>query len=286
MLEQESFLKKLAWLADYAGECGNVLTKDEVEKAFSGMELAEQQFDLIYRYLFEKKITVRGIRIDYFKEDAPDFKPEWMQANEKGSTENTDDFLWCEKDKKSAVNWEDSEDSRYLQIYLEELEQLPKVTESERLELAMRLLAGEEIVFHPLLEATLYEVVEIARTYLGRGVLLEDLIQEGNIALMQVLKEITGKRMQKEPLRYIKEYVQYEMEQYIDEEAALGDEEERVVAKLGLLHEAAKYLAKENGELPSEEELAAFTKISVQEITELIRLSQDVNFVGESNTEK
>ena len=50
MLEQESFLKKLAWLADYAGECGNVLTKDEVEKAFSGMELAEQQFDLIYRY--------------------------------------------------------------------------------------------------------------------------------------------------------------------------------------------------------------------------------------------
>ena len=47
MLEQESFLKKLAWLADYAGECGNVLTKDEVEKALSGMELAEQQFDLI-----------------------------------------------------------------------------------------------------------------------------------------------------------------------------------------------------------------------------------------------
>lgn len=285
MLEQESFLKKLAWLADYAGECGNVLTKDEVEKAFSGMELAEQQFDLIYRYLFEKKITVRGILIDHL-EDAPDFKPDWMRGNEKDSAENKEDFLWCEEDKKGAANWEDSEDSRYLQIYLEELEQLPKVTESERLELAMRLLAGEEIVFHPLLEATLYEVVEIARTYLGRGVLLADLIQEGNIALMQVLKEITGKKMQKEPLRYIKEYVQYEMEQYIDEEAALGDEEERVVAKLGLLHEAAKYMAKENGELPSEEELAAFTKIPVQEIAELIRLSQDVNFVGESNAEK
>ena len=45
-------------------------------------------------------------------------------------------------------------------------------------------------------------------------------------------------------------------------------------------------MSKENGELPSEEELDAFTKIPVQEIAELIRLSQDVNFVGESNAEK
>lgn len=283
MLEQENFLEKLAWLADYAKKCGNVLTKDEVDKAFSGMELAGQQFDLIYRYLFEKKITVRGILVDNLKEDTPDFKPKWMRENEVDSPENKEDFLWCKEDEKDAKN---SEDSRYLQIYLEELKQLPKVTENERLELAMRLLAGEETLFHPLLEATLYEVVETARKYLGQGVLLEDLIQEGNIALMQVLKEITGKKQQEEPLRYIREYVQYEMEQYIDEQTALGDEEERVVAKLGLLHEAAKYLAKENGELPSAKELAEFTKIPLQEVAELIRLSKDIDFVGKNKTEK
>ena len=54
MSEQQKFMEALTRLAVYAQETGNVLTKTEVEEIFRDMSLSEQQFDLIYRYLFEK----------------------------------------------------------------------------------------------------------------------------------------------------------------------------------------------------------------------------------------
>ena len=287
------------------------------------MELSGEQFDLIYRYLFEKRITIQGIPLELPVQDEPDFEPQWMTAGMASDPENGADKEWEEGRDTEENEWrktadpesrsigpeaeedrtgEDGteteeadaaaksgkagatagnahEDARYLRLYLEELENLPPVTEEDRLALAMRLLAGEEAALEPLLNATLREVVELARSYRGRGVLLEDLIQEGNIGLLQVLREMKGKKRQEEPLRYIHEFVQYTMEQYLDEQLAGGEAEERLVAKLGLLHEAAKYLARENGTLPSARELAEFTKLPEEEITELVRLSKEVDLI-------
>ena len=260
MLDQNKFMERLAELAEYAELNGNVLTKTEVEESFAGMELAEAQFDLIYRYLFEKKIRIQGIALDLQESatdsaDSADGKPEDYDAS--------------------------GEDSKYLAMYMEELAELPAVSEPERLAMAIRRLAGEEAVYAELLNAMLPDVVEAAKTYCGRGVLLEDLIQEGNIGLMQVLQELTGKGRQEEPLEYIREYVKFSIAQYIDGETETEDAQERVIAKLGLLHEASKYMAQENGVLPSKAELAEYTRIPQEEIEELIRLAKDINFLGE-----
>ncbi|MDE7298399.1 MAG: hypothetical protein K2N94_06160, partial [Lachnospiraceae bacterium] len=329
MSERDRFMEALEQLAAYAREAGNVLTKTEVEESFRGMALSGEQFDLIYRYLFEKRITIQGIPLELPAQDEPDFEPQWMTAGMASEPENGAGEEWeegrdadengrrkgadperrsmrpedeedqTEEDKTEEDEAETEEadaaaksgktgtaagdareDARYLRLYLEELENLPLVTEEDRLALAMRLLAGEEAALEPLLNATLREVVELARSYRGRGVLLEDLIQEGNIGLLQALREMKGKKRQEEPLRYIHEFVQYTMEQYLDEQLAGGEAEERLVAKLGLLHEAAKYLAKENGTLPSARELAEFTKLPEEEIAELVRLSKDVDLIG------
>ena len=268
-MDQNSFMEALLGLADYAQGNGNVLTKAQVEESFDGMDLSEAQYDLIYRYLFEKKITIQGIRIEPMEHTGEDAGKDGRKKAEGGSA-------------RTAGNTDNGEeDSRYLRVYLKEIEPFRQVKQAERLALAMRLLDGEEAVFDELLHASLHEVVEVAKGYRGRGVHVEDLIQEGNIALMQVLRELTGKKSQAEPLAYIREYVRLAIAEHIDGQTAYGDEQERIVAKLGLLHEAAKHMAKENGVLPDAQELADYTKLAVEEVKELVRLSKDVDFLRE-----
>ncbi|MDE7326952.1 MAG: hypothetical protein K2N63_11895 [Lachnospiraceae bacterium] len=253
MEDRDRFMEILNGLSECAQKNGGVLDRSEVEKGFLGMELTEEQYDMIYRYLFGKKITIKGIRL----------KP-YNNRTEPGT----------------GIDDGELEDSRYLNLYYGELDGLKCLTEKERLSLAMRLLSGEEDVMRQLLDASLHEVVEIAKEYRGRGAHLEDMIQEGNLALIQVLTEMTGKGKCAQPLVYIREYVRCAIAEYIDGEVADGDGKERVVAKLGLLHEAAKHLAKENGVLPGVRELAEFTKLSAEEIRELVLLSKDVDFLG------
>ena len=70
-----------------------------------------------------------------------------------------------------------------LRLYLEELEELPKVEEPQTL--AEKSLAGNSRAGEELATGRLYRVVELAGEMVGRGVLLLDLIQEGSLGLWQ-----------------------------------------------------------------------------------------------------
>lgn len=318
MLDKSGFMEALQSLADYAELNGGVLTKTEVEENFQGMELTEGQYDLIYQYLFEKRITITGIEMKLptrelkaseYRNSGGVQEPEltWAAPAFSNDEEEYDKGEKYDKVHGIAADWEKEEngqkcsssdfeeltsktdsgteepksreDSVYLQMYLEELKDLPKLTEPERLQLVMQLMDGRAEVLSELLNASLYQVVDIARDYCGRGALLEDLIQEGNIGLMQVLEELKGKRQQVEPLLYMKEFIQYTIEQYLDSELAEGEDEEQVLAKMALLHEAARLMATENGVLPTAKELAAYTKIPEAEIMDMVSLTKDVSLI-------
>ena len=70
-----------------------------------------------------------------------------------------------------------------LRLYLEELEELPKVEDPQAL--AEKALAGNDRAGEELATGRLYRVVELASEMVGRGVLLLDLIQEGSLGLWQ-----------------------------------------------------------------------------------------------------
>ena len=70
-----------------------------------------------------------------------------------------------------------------LRLYLEELEELPKVEDPQVL--AEKSLAGNDRAGEELATGRLYRVVELANEMVGRGVLLLDLIQEGSLGLWQ-----------------------------------------------------------------------------------------------------
>jgi DNA-directed RNA polymerase specialized sigma subunit len=74
--------------------------------------------------------------------------------------------------------------------------------------------------------------------------------------------------------------VSHAMEAYIDEMTESKDWENTVLAKTNLLHEAAKYMAEEMGRVPTIEELSEYTKITRDEIKDIMGLSEDAKRVA------
>ncbi len=82
----------------------------------------------------------------------------------------------------------DGPDVSFLQMYLDEIAGLSKLSDEELRGLKQAALLGDEEAKHELANSYLPKVVEIAKLYTGQGVPLEDLIGEGNIGLMMGLE--------------------------------------------------------------------------------------------------
>ena len=91
---------------------------------------------------------------------------------------------------EAGYTQEDLEPEDPLRIYLEELAEAP-VCGDENL-LALDAAAGNDSARDTLAQLGLSRVIEIANEYAGRGVLLLDLIQEGNLGLWQAVRSYSG----------------------------------------------------------------------------------------------
>jgi RNA polymerase primary sigma factor len=79
-----------------------------------------------------------------------------------------------------------------LQIYLHDINATPLLSAEEERTLALRVAEGDPYAREHMVKANLRLVVNIARGYLGKGLSLEDLIEEGNLGLMRAVEGYDG----------------------------------------------------------------------------------------------
>ena len=79
-----------------------------------------------------------------------------------------------------------------LQIYLHDINDTPLLSAEEERDLAERVAMGDPYARDHMVKANLRLVVNIARGYLGKGLSLEDLIEEGNLGLMRAVEGFDG----------------------------------------------------------------------------------------------
>jgi RNA polymerase primary sigma factor len=79
-----------------------------------------------------------------------------------------------------------------LQIYLHDINNTPLLSAAEERDLAGRVALGDPFARDHMVKANLRLVVNIARGYLGKGLCLEDLIEEGNLGLMRAVEGFDG----------------------------------------------------------------------------------------------
>jgi RNA polymerase primary sigma factor len=81
-----------------------------------------------------------------------------------------------------------------VQIYIQQVSQIPLLTAEEEKDLAEKIAAGDKEAAKKLAEHNLRLVISIARKYVGCGLPLLDLIQEGNIGLMRAAEQFDANK--------------------------------------------------------------------------------------------
>ncbi|MBI3968166.1 MAG: sigma-70 family RNA polymerase sigma factor [Chloroflexi bacterium] len=81
-----------------------------------------------------------------------------------------------------------------MQLYLREIRQAPLLSALQEIELAKRIERGDRRAVQQLVRANLRLVVSIAKKYVGRGLSLLDLIQEGNLGLLRAVDRYEWRR--------------------------------------------------------------------------------------------
>ena len=264
---EAAFAESLQRIRRIAREQGNCISEEQVKEEFSDLEFNDAQLQMVYDYLEKHKVGI-GEPVD------PDA----------GLTE---------------------EERSYLQIYLDGLEALPVYSDGERRAYTISAMAGDRVAGQRLTESYLKDVADIAKLYSGQGILLEDLIGEGNVALATGVEMLmsgaggpAGSRMQAkadgltqagkpdEAEGTLVKGIMDAMEALIQENADQDKRDRKVADKVNKVADRARELAEELRRKVTPEELARETGISLRSIQDAMRMSgfqiEDIAYAKDS----
>jgi RNA polymerase primary sigma factor len=100
----------------------------------------------------------------------------------------------AEEQDENATPPADAGESDAVMTYLREIGRVPMITHEREIELAKRIESGDRDAMKQFILANLRLVVSIAKRYVGRGLTLLDLIQEGNIGLIRAVQRYDWRR--------------------------------------------------------------------------------------------
>lgn len=237
MNREIEFGKTLEVVRGIAREQGNCISKEQVEEAFAALELNDDKLELVFDYL--KK---HGIGI--------------------GEPLNPEEYL-------------SEEEVDYLEEYLNQLKELPEVSEGEKEAITLSAMAGDLDAQRSLINIFLPQVVEIAKLYAGQGVFLEDLIGEGNVAVAMGVTMLGALEHAGEAQGMLAKMVMDAMEEYIAENAEEVKKYRKIADKVNKVADKANELSKDLHRKVTVEELMEETGMSDKYIREAMRISGD-----------
>lgn len=160
-------------------------------------------------------------------------------------------------------------------IYLDEIAANRVLTAEEERELFQRIEAGDEAARQTVIDCNLKFVIRIARRFMGRGLPLEDLVQEGNMGLLEAISRFDyrlGFRFSTYAAFWIRQSVQVGVRQ----RGSLVRIPVRKSRQLGFMSEVIQEYLSVHGRPPTEEEIAERLEISAEDARELVRLGEAV----------
>ncbi len=227
------------------------ITYEELASTLKGLELDAEALDELYNLFNENSIAV-------VSEEEPD------SDNEGGDKLLLDDNTLT---KDLTIN-------DPVRMYLKEIGQIKLLSMEEELELADRILSGDQEAKSILAEANLRLVVSIAKRYVGRGMLFLDLIQEGNIGLMKAVDKFDVTKGYKFST-YATWWIRQAITRAIADQARTIRVPVHMVETINKLARVQRQLTLELNREPTEEELAAKMNISVDKIRDIYKISQE-----------
>ena len=156
---------------------------------------------------------------------------------------------------ENELNIQDGMLTEPLKIYLNEIGQIPLLSEEEERDLGRRSSEGDESARRKLEEANLRLVVSLAKHYTGRGVQLMDLIQEGNMGLMRAAEKYDY-TMENRFSTYASWWIKEAMQRSIDQQSREIRVPVHVAENMKRVQKTARELLQELGREATPKEIA------------------------------
>ena len=220
----------------------NKVTFEELENKLEKLDLSPEQNAEIYRYLEEKGIKI----IDTF-------------------------------DKDNSALYKSISDVAVddpVKMYLKDIGKVPLLTSEEEVELAQKMLEGDEEAKRKLSEANLRLVVSIAKKHVGHNLAFLDLIQEGNIGLIKAAEKFDCDRGFRFST-YATWWIRQAITRAIADQARTIRIPVHMVETINRMRQATNQLVYQNGHEPTPEELAKAMDMSVERVREIQRMAQE-----------
>ena len=199
--------------------------------------------------------------------------------------EVVDDFI-SDEDLDGALNYsgEDDLDAALasegvsiddpVKIYLKDIGRFPLLSPEEEIELAIRTSKGDSVARERLNESNLRLVVSIAKRYVGRGMQLLDLVQEGNLGLIKAVEKFDYTKGYKFST-YATWWIRQAITRAIADLARTIRIPVHMVETITKVKKVSSQLLHENGHEASIEEIAEKLEMPVDRVRDIIRISQD-----------
>jgi RNA polymerase primary sigma factor len=160
-----------------------------------------------------------------------------------------------------------------VRMYLKEIGRIPLLTFDEEISLAKRFEKGDVTAKKRLIEANLRLVVSIAKKYVGRGMSLLDLIQEGNQGLIRAVEKYDWKRGFKFST-YATWWIRQAITRAIADQARTIRVPVHMVENINRFMRAKRKLMQELGRQPTPEEVAEEIGMEPEKAREIVKISQ------------
>jgi RNA polymerase primary sigma factor len=190
-----------------------------------------------------------------------------------------DKLIWQtepEEDVENATSEEYIKDiaDDSVRLYLREIGKIPLITAEEEVSLAKRIEQGDKSAKDALAEANMRLVVSIAKKYIGRGLDLLDLIQEGNTGLLRAVEKFDYTKGFKFST-YATWWIRQAITRAIADQARVIRIPVHMVETINKLIRTQRRLTSELGREPSPEELAKEMEMDVEKVLHIQKISQD-----------
>ena len=161
-----------------------------------------------------------------------------------------------------------------VRLYLREIGKIPLLTAEEELALAQRVVKGDKLAKDQMAEANMRLVVSIAKRYVGRGLDLLDLIQEGNTGLLRAVEKFDPDRGFKFST-YATWWIRQAITRAIADQARTIRIPVHMVETINKVTRVQRQMLQELGREPTVEELGEKLGMLPERVREIQRISQE-----------
>jgi RNA polymerase primary sigma factor len=202
-----------------------------------------------------------------------------------GSSKFTDEWEEDEDDEakvnKAAAFIDDDVADDSVRLYLREIGKIPLLNAEEELALAQRVVSGDKKAKDEMAEANMRLVVSIAKRYVGRGLDLLDLIQEGNTGLLRAVEKFDPDKGFKFST-YATWWIRQAITRAIADQARTIRIPVHMVETINKLLRTQRRLTQEMNREPTNEEIAKEMEIDVEKVEHIMKIKQDISSLDAS----